>query len=89
MKRRQTIKPPALLTNMMPIMKGHVRKRQKARPLRAPITSHTVPMTRREKMVPATDVMLPMYRSSLLSLRSLLMYFVCGVGGGERCGGPL
>ena len=59
MKRRQTIKPPASLTNMMPIMKGHVRKRQKARPLRAPITSHTVPMTRREKMVPATDMMLP------------------------------
>jgi hypothetical protein len=59
MKRRQTMKPAALLTNMIPIMKGHVRKRQKAKPLRAPITSHTVPMTRRAKMVPATDVMLP------------------------------
>ena len=59
MKRRMAMKPAALVTNMMPRMKGQVRKRQKARPLRAPITSQMVPMTRRAKMVPATEVMLP------------------------------
>ena len=57
MKRRHTMKPAALETSMMPMMKGHVRKRQKASPLRAPMTSHTVPMMRRAKMVPATDMM--------------------------------
>jgi len=59
MKRRHAMKPAALLMNIMPTMKGHVMKRTKARPLRAPMTSHTVPMISRAKMVPATEEMLP------------------------------
>tara|TARA_B110001452_G_scaffold259633_1_gene256219 strand:+ start:794 stop:976 length:183 start_codon:yes stop_codon:yes gene_type:complete len=58
MKRRQTMKPLASLTNMIPTMNGHVMKSTNARPLRAPMMSHTVPMIRRATMVPATDEML-------------------------------
>jgi hypothetical protein len=58
MMARQAMKPPALVTHMMPMMPGTVRRRRDARPFRAPSTSHATPIPRRAMMVNATEVIL-------------------------------